>query len=501
MKILLKKGDVLEILCVPDELTFEIGDYLKISQGDNVLLAQVIDVSYPDLPGTVEDILRDLVMEEVGGASILDPYSTGSISMLMRETRLVIAKTRVILEKDRVSQNSPWLPSRYSSIIEKASTDFLEKLTSAGNSALRFHVGTVAGKAFSISVTGLDGSLTIVTGKKESGKSHLAKILLEGIAGFGGTVLVLDINGEYLNLDKTISGERSKLADSIQVLEPGRNFRASLNYMGLKTFLDILEHVYATPSTSLREFARVWRSVERNSPYFSLEDLIDAIEKEEMNEAVREALLSRLQSILSSGFFDEKGATELEKVLASRKNGNVVILNLSRLLPSTRKLVVEYLLSLLSTLLSQNKLEPLFMLAEEAHLYIRETYWEDLVTRMRHIGLFPIFVTNQPDSIPELVYRQADNIFLFNFTNEADLEKLAKVSRIDMDTVKLLVKKMPPRHCLLIGRVVSDIPLMLKVRPSNLQTMGMTKLFFKPGGMNHVRIERQTDAAVTDLWP
>ncbi|MCX8202042.1 MAG: DUF87 domain-containing protein, partial [Candidatus Caldarchaeum sp.] len=344
--------------------------------------------------------------------------------------------------------------------------------------SLLFEAGTVCGEEFHLSLARLDGSLTIITGKKESGKSHLAKILVEAIASFGGTVLIFDVNGEYLNLDKTVDGGRSLLAGSFTVLNPGQNFTASLSDMGLKTFLDILEHVYLTPATSLRELARVWRKLEFKTRHVVLHELIEAVEKEPMNEAVRDAILSRLQSIESSGFIAEK-ASDLVALLQKRPSGNVLVANLSNLMPGVRRLVVEYLLSRLSSILSQNKAEPLFLFAEEAHLYLRETYWEDLVTRMRHIGLFPIFVTNQPDTIPELVYRQADNIFLFNFTNDNDLERIAKISKIDSETVRILAKKMPPRHCLVLGKVVSDIPVLLRVRPSSLQTLGKTKFFFK----------------------
>ena len=45
---------------------------------------------------------------------------------------------------------------------------------------------------------------------------------------------------------------------------------------------------------------------------------------------------------------------------------------------------------------------------------------------MRHFGIFTTFITNQPDTIQETIYRQADNIFLFNFTNEHDLDVVSK---------------------------------------------------------------------------
>lgn len=479
MKILQKRGETLEIICLPSELDFEIGDYLKIGDEKNFLLAQVIEVGYVDFPGEVEELLRDLVVGEIENVSVLDPYNTASLSMMVREARTLIAKVRTVIENGAVSQNSPWLPSRYSAKFEKISAKFLQKLTNNSEEPHLFEVGIVGGEVFHVSLACLDGALSIITGKKESGKSHLAKILVEGISSHGGTIVIFDVNGEYVNLGKTVDGRQSDLANSLTILQPGENFQTTLSDMGLKTFLDILEHVYHTPSTSLREVARLWRRLEKKSGEVLLDELLVVVEREQMNESVREAISSRLQSIEASGFVAKDYSTDLVGLLRPKPSGNVIVVNLSKLITSTRRLVVEYLLSRLSALLSQEKVEPLFLLAEEAHLYLRETYWEDLVTRMRHIGLFPIFVTNQPDTIPELVYRQADNIFLFNFTNDSDLEKIAKISKVDSETVRSLVKKMPPRHCLLLGKVVSDIPLVLKVRQSRLQTLGRTKLFFK----------------------
>jgi DNA helicase HerA-like ATPase len=119
-----------------------------------------------------------------------------------------------------------------------------------------------------------------------------------------------------------------------------------------------------------------------------------------------------------------------------------------------------------------------FLFAEEAHLYLRETYWDDIVTRMRHFGVFTTFVTNQPDTIRENIYRQADNIFLFNFTNEHDLETVSRAAKVDAETVKSIAFDLPPQHCLLLGNAVRDFPLVVKVRSLNVQTMGQTRLFF-----------------------
>ncbi len=120
----------------------------------------------------------------------------------------------------------------------------------------------------------------------------------------------------------------------------------------------------------------------------------------------------------------------------------------------------------------------IFLFAEEAHLYLNDTYWEDIVTRMRHLGIFTTFITNQPDSIKQAIYRQADNAFLFNFTNENDLETVSKSSKIDVETVKILARELPPHHCLILGKATSDYPMVVKVRALNVSTLGDTRFFF-----------------------
>jgi hypothetical protein len=141
-------------------------------------------------------------------------------------------------------------------------------------------------------------------------------------------------------------------------------------------------------------------------------------------------------------------------------------------------MIVELILGRLTELLRCWRLKALFLFAEEAHLYLRETYWEDVVTRMRHIGLFPFFITNQPDSIKDEIYRQADSIFLFNFVNEYDLNVIARVAKIDGETVKSIAQFLQPHHCMTIGYVTRDIPLIVKVRSLNVKAMGETRSFF-----------------------
>ena len=477
MRLLSKNGDRVEILAAPGEDGLKRGDYIQaIDQGRRILL-QVIDVDYADIPGAVEDALRELAGEHLSITSI-DPHGVGSLIAGIKDARIVVAKLRGVVENGELRSDLLWLPSRLSSRIEPAPPEIIEELSRVSGRR-PITIGESMGGVITIDAESLDGRITIVTGKKETGKSHLTKLLITSLAEYGAKIIVFDVNGEYVGLGERLDGEPSEVADRLMILRPGENFKVSVEDAGLRVMLDILQHILDTPAASLREFGRLWRLVEKVEGRITLKNLIEALARVQMHESVREALMSRLLSLEQIGFFGEEKPMLLEEIMNELRDGGIMVMDLSRMLPHGRRIVVEYLLSRLSTLLRRGKIDPLFLVAEEAHLYLRETYWDDLITRMRHTGLFPIFVTNQPDMIPETVYRQADNIFLFNFTNESDLEYISKASRIDSETAKRVAKSLPPRHCLLIGRMVNDIPVVVKVRESYLKTLGETKLIWK----------------------
>ena len=243
--------------------------------------------------------------------------------------------------------------------------------------------------------------------------------------------------------------------------------------------LNILFHALNIPGTSAREFRQIWKVLEKKGT-LTLHELGEAIRNSKCNYHVRDALFSRYYTLLNSGFFTDNPseATTMEENLCNSENGGALIINLRDTSTVDRQIVVEYVLGKIIELLTRWKMRAVFFFAEEAHLYLRETYWDDIVTRMRHFGIFTTFITNQPDTIKQNIYRQADNIFLFNFTNENDLETVSKAAKVDAETVKLIARDLPPRYCLVLGKVVKDFPIVAKVRSLDIQTMGQTRLFF-----------------------
>ena len=483
MKLYKKEGNILQILSFPTE-NAEKGDYLLVEDSDagKALIAQVIDVQFAAVPGVLEELLRTLPDggEPIQGEDI-DPMEIAPHITYIQDASLLICKIRATLENDMLSPSSSWLPSRSQSIIKKLSIPMLMKLAKVEGKLPILLGGTKDSSLLTIDASDVDGTLNIITGKKGCGKSHLSKLLMVNLLGYKATVVIFDLNGEYSSLGLTQDGKRNMYYDKIHGLIPSQNFKVALEQLHLNVVMGILIHALHLPGTSAREFRRTWKSL-KDKGTLTLETLGEAIRNLNCNQHVRDALSSRYHSLVNSGFFTDNlaEATLLEECLMKAKDqGGAIIINLRNTSTIDRQIVVEYVLGKLVDSLTSWKLKAVFLFAEEAHLYLRETYWDDIVTRMRHFGIFTTFITNQPDTIRENIYRQADNIFLFNFTNEHDLDVVSRAARVDAETVRSIARDLPPHHCLTLGRVVRDFPIVARVRALDLKTMGETRLFFK----------------------
>ena len=485
MKILSKTGDEILLLAVTNDFANK-GDYFVIEDFNNnkKLLVQFYDEEYFSSSSLVEEIIKDEVISKFSTENIFDPLEITNLSQTIRDVRIFKTKIRASIDNEnQITTDVDWVPSRVNSNIVKIGLNDIKDLLKK-NMQYPISLGKCGSdnQNFEIFAEDLDGKLNIITGKKETGKSHLSKILINSLIQYGAYVIVFDLNNEYSGLSCNVDGMPSSISDKLLLLNPGRELKFNLTYFGKPSISNMLKNALDMPSASLREFFRIWDSLE-NKNILSLSELGKSFGTWTINELVRDALLSRFHMINSSRLFSSNDVNDrgfqFEDVIKTKPKGAAMIVNMSRISPVVIRMIVELVMNKLIELLEKSLIPPIFIFAEEAQLYIRDTYWEDLITRMRHFGIYSTFITNQPDAINDTIYRQVDNIFLFNFTNDSDLEKISKVSLVDSSTIKSLVKTLSHRNCLAIGKAVSNLPMVIKINPADMLTLGETKKFFK----------------------
>ena len=477
MKILSKNGNELLLLAMKEDSAAK-GDYLLIEDRSRSMVVQVYDEEYLSSQALIEDIVKEEVVNASSMENLHDPLNIGSLSRLVRDARVFRAKIRASVNDGKLSSDVTWLPSRVESKIRRIAMKELDSLLGRCG-VYPIPLGRAGHEEeFEIYAEDLDGKLTVITGKKESGKSHLSKMLIKTLVQYGAFVVVFDLNNEYGGLGWSRAGIPSSIHQQVKVLEPGKTLRFTLDYCGKAAISGMLKNALDMPAASLREFLRIWDWCESKQS-LSIDAIGNAVNTWNINELVRDALVSRYHVIHSSGLFinGEGGGLQFEDII-SGKSGAAMIIKMGEVSPTVRRMVVELVLSKIVDLLEHKKIPPIFLFAEEAHIYIRDTYWEDIITRMRHFGIYTTFITNQPDAISDGIYRQVDNIFLFNFTNDNDLDKISKVSLADNDTIRSIVRTLPQRHCLAIGKAVCDLPVVIKVAAAEVLMLGETKKFF-----------------------
>ncbi len=108
MKILRKEGDSIQLLCFPEE-EVEKGDYLLITDKikERSLIVQIIDIEYANIPGILEDLLRDGISEGSLSGDEVDPFKVSSQITVLKDTRLLLGKIREHLKRAESVETFP----------------------------------------------------------------------------------------------------------------------------------------------------------------------------------------------------------------------------------------------------------------------------------------------------------------------------------------------------------------------------------------------------------
>lgn len=467
-----KNGQYFEVLeTPPDEISM--GDFLEVIevQSNRSLILQVVDVTYLSIPGELEEIMRlakaqEIVIENEGHDELIEQFDDEIIG-----SKILKCKVRGMIMNGRFYRSTLWIPSRNRTIVKKISTSELKSLMN-DESKIPFVIGELMGESDSrvtVDLTKLDGSLNIILGRKGAGKSMLAKTLVKALVDNGAKCFVIDINNEYS------VGYNSR---NFVSLIPGKNLKFSFHSISKPVFISLLQNLFNLPQSSVMEVSRIWDKL-RESGHLSFKSLKKEIAFAQINDYIRDALIRRLELLDSSRIITDELPEKTFVDEFRSLEGKCVSLMLRGQSSIFRKLIIQLSMNQLLESLENGSLDPIFLFAEEAHLYQDMSFWEDLVTRMRHLGLSLFFITNEPESLSKFIYRQSDSLFIFNYINDNDIAFLSRVTDLDSDSLSVYVSNLPEKCCLITGKITNNIPLLVKTEFLSDFRGGFTRLFFR----------------------
>ncbi|MEM2088225.1 MAG: DUF87 domain-containing protein, partial [Thermoproteota archaeon] len=328
-----------------------VGSYLILldSTTNRKLLLQIIDVNYLSIPGEVEEIIRISKREDSYQVFEEDENLKKILDELM-DSRILTCKVRAAFSLNDETIDFQWAPSRLKSRIYEPGVEELNELITS-----RYAIPVKIGDDLQIDLNALDGGLTLIVGKKGSGKSNLSKMLVTKLMEHGGRCIVFDINGEY---------EPATMKSRFLVLKPGVNMFLSISNLGKELFIALMETIMGLPPSSIWELRRILDSLE-NRNMLNLKNLWNEVVCGRFNDLVKEALVRRITVLRESGLFSDTVATDLDGVLKEASN-RVLVINLKGLPKSFRQLIVETMLNKIVRMLEAGEIRPLFLFAEEA---------------------------------------------------------------------------------------------------------------------------------------
>ncbi len=477
MYLFTKQADNLLIIFPPEERIM-LGDTLFI---DGVV-AQVVDVRFADVPGVLEHILRKSLIGEPDKQEDVESELKNYINQLT-DQKLAVAKIRgrIAEDGDKGDSTGTFKTGLSEFNISRARADIHVLGQSELFDALKLPIPeasdfctTLSSEPQPFTILAERLGINLITGMKGSGKSYCAKRLLLKLIEKGVLTLVFDLNGEYLNLWKDESGvPNSYGTGAIKIYTP-RLPHAAVNELPLRIPLSEIEDddfaalVHVSPDQAMfQELVKFWNT--RRGAQFGLADLKNFVE-DIKQEHIRAGLLRRIETAEALRLF---GPSDLMSTVNSMQSsgGGAIIFNLSRAGKWERDKLVQYVFRTLVKLGQKQEIKPVSLFLEEAQLYVDRAEMVDILTRMRHLGIFPTFITNDPRTLPEEVYTLLDNLIAFMFRNQDELKHLARSGLVDSDSITAL-RYLEQGQCIAAGDITSSYPLFLQILPQKGVKMG-----------------------------
>ncbi|PMB09052.1 hypothetical protein CEN49_07810 [Fischerella thermalis CCMEE 5273] len=499
MEIYKIQDDNVYLIYHPEETDVNVGSQYIIQERDEThkgkgIIVQVIANESLDYPGIIQELIQDSLEQTFRVKNQMSPLDREPSFTDVKSLKVAHAKIKKQIDVDSILNWEGWIPTRNVSIKLMTNRDVVHKIIGEDKQRFSLEICEYDNQKLSLNAEKLD-MINVITGIKGSGKSHTAKNILLRLVKEGVPCVVFDLNNEY------------KFENAL-ILKLGDNFKFDMAQMDPYDVFSIINSVFPLPDRTRERFQHTIfeaynsrrRYCEKRKERFTIdldflkqdntiENILLPGGKEPFLVNMRGSLKNALDIIANKGIFKDKYKDSSESVWDLKtaykrvtEDGSIFLLfDLFGDNPKVRSILVESVNKQLINICDEqaksgSNLYP-FIFFEEAHMYIEKSAIENFATRGRHIGIRMFFMTNTPDALPEMIFRQLDNLFLLHLTHKSDIRHVSKSSFTDEETVENIATRMPHQHLMIIGSITNNYPLVVKgsALPDGTPETGVTR--------------------------
>ncbi len=426
------------------------GDFIVVGQREPQVLALVERV------GT-----RSVTMEALSG--VYDPSLVSRIARLGNDvfyecTAMVLG---VIRDGGIEVPRRPPLPGEP---VALAPDSLLEKLFS-GREPWKIRLGVIATRPtvpVYIDVNRLVTRHLAILAITGAGKSNTVAVIADRLVRIGGTVVILDFHGEYVDSD--LGGGK------VHVIEPKLN-PLMLSLSELMVLLGIEPRYYHQE----RVLRKAYNMARESGEGSFLERLVKAVESLRRVEEARAvaAVANKIEGLIEryGGVIDESAPD----ILSAIKPGYANIVDLGRVDEDAADAVASHLLR---RLLSERKRAvmtgkgfpvPVMVFVEEAHILAprdRETltkYWMARIAREgRKFGVGLAIVSQRPKAIDQDILSQMNSKIILRIVEPSDQRYVREASEQLGEELAEQLASLNVGEAIVIGPIV-PIPVMVRI--------------------------------------
>lgn len=307
------------------------------------------------------------------------------------------------------------------------------------------------------------------------GKSYVSGAIVEELMKHDVTCMIVDPHGEYGSMRNPADGEDTRFgveprSYADKIVEFGMN--GDLDVTPLRFTLrsldsrDIMELCASSESrNSLPALTKAIESLKAEKDFYSMDDLIQEVASGDPNKHY--ALIRDLQALDGIRLFAEKGNSLSDLV----QRGKTTIINLKGYAPDIQQIIVRRLATMLFEMRKADRIPPMMLVLEEAHLYCPQA--ENVASKKaiitiasegRKFGLGLMAISQRPAKVDRNVLGLCAMQIMLKVTNPNDLTAILDsveglTSGLEQDLASL-----PQGTAIMVGAGIQK-PLIVEIRP------------------------------------